>query len=89
MKKNGLDEPEFVESGEFFKVIFRSKNNNILNDRQRIFFKLNVKEITTQEYMDMFDISRNTAVKDLNQLMELNFIDKKKNGRIVYYKLKD
>lgn len=89
MKKNGLDEPEFVESGEFFKVIFRSKNNNILNDRQRIFFKLNVKEITTQEYMDMFDISRNTAVKDLNQLIELNFIDKKKNGRIVYYKLKD
>lgn len=36
---------------------------DILNDRQRIFFKLNVKEITTQEYMDMFDISRNTAVK--------------------------
>lgn len=89
MKRHGLDEPEFIESGEFFKVIFRGKNNNNLNERQKIFFKLHINEFTTQEYMDMFNISRNTAVKDLNQLIKLNLINKRKNGRIVYYKIND
>ena len=56
---------------------------------QRIFFKLNINEITTPEYMDIFDISRNTAVKDLNRLIELNLIDKMKKGRIVYYNISD
>lgn len=44
-------------------------------------------EITTQEYMDMFQISRNTAVKDLNQFIDGKYINKMKNGRTVFYKL--
>lgn len=61
--------------------------NDILNERQRIFLKSNIDEITTQEYMGLFEISRNTAVKDLNQLIEGKYIIKKKNGRTVFYKL--
>ncbi len=87
MKRFGLEEPEFTESGEFFKVTFRNNVNDILNDRQRIFLKSNIDEITTQEYMDMFEISRNTAVKDLNQLIDGKYINKNKNGRTVFYKL--
>ena len=87
MKRFGLEEPEFTESGEFFKVTFRNNVNDILNDRQRIFLKSNIGEITTQEYMDMFEISRNTAVKDLNHLIEGKYINKMKNGRTVFYKL--
>ncbi|WP_297983812.1 ATP-binding protein, partial [uncultured Methanobrevibacter sp.] len=75
MKRFGLEEPEFMESGEFFKVIFRNNVNGILNDRQRIFLKSNINEITTQEYMDMFEISRNTTVKDLNQLIDGKYIE--------------
>ena len=88
MKRFNLDEPEFMESSEFFKVTFRNNANSDLNHRQTTFLKSNISEITTQEYIDMFDISRNTAVKDLNQLIEENYLDKKKNGRIVFYKLK-
>ena len=62
-------------------------NPVILNDRQRIFLKSNIDEITTQEYMGLFEISRNTAVKDLNQLIDGKYINKNKNGRTVFYKL--
>ena len=86
MKRFGLDESEFIESGVFFKVTFQNKVINDLNNRQRIFLKSNVGEITTQEYMDMFDISRNTAVKDLNHLIAGNYISKQKNGRTVFYR---
>ena len=87
MRKFGLDEPEFSESGEFFKVVFRNNINNNLNHRQRLFLKANIGEITAQEYMNMFDISRNTATKDLNQLINQKYLVKKKNGRTVFYKL--
>ena len=87
MKRFGLDEPEFRESGEFFQVTFRNNVNNNLNNRQKIFLKSHIDEITTQEYMDMFDISRNTAKKDLNQLIEEKYVSKNKNGRTVFYKI--
>lgn len=86
MRKSGLEEPQFIESGEFFIVVFRNNVNNNLNTRQRIFLKSNIDKITTVEYMEMFEISRNTATKDLNQLIEGNYIDKKKNGRTIFYK---
>ena len=89
MKRYGLPELEFMESGEFFKVIFRADDRtNNFNDRQKMFLKMNRDNITTQKYMDMFDISRNTAIKDLNELIEKDYIDKRKNGRTVFYKLK-
>ena len=87
MKRFGLDEPEFRESGEFFQVTFRNNVNNNLNNRQKIFLKSHIDEITTQEYMGMFDISRNTAKKDLNQLIEEKYVSKNKNGRTVFYKI--
>ena len=54
MTDYGLQEPEFIESGEFFKVIFRSVPKfNGFNFRQNQFLSLNnIVEITIQEYMD-------------------------------------
>ena len=90
MRSFNLSEPEFSESGEFFKVVFRgNSNHNNLNVRQKTFLKLRIDEITTQEYMDLFDISRNTAVSDLKHLMDVHYVDKKKNGRVVFYKIKN
>lgn len=41
MRAHGLDEPEFAEIGEFFKVTFRANDeHNGLNDRQKRIFKI-------------------------------------------------
>ena len=90
MKLNNLEEPEFIESEGFFKVIFRSnENGNGLNSRQKQFLRLNdVSEITIKEYMSMFDIVRNTATKDLNDLVDMKIVDKIKDGvQFIYRKI--
>ena len=90
MKLNNLEEPEFIESEGFFKVIFRSnENGNGLNSRQKQFLRLNdVSEITIKEYMDMFSVVRNTATKDLNDLVDMKIVDKIKDGvQFIYRKI--
>ena len=90
MRLNDLEEPEFIESEEFFKVIFRSnENENGLNARQKQFLRMNdVSEITIKEYMGMFSVVRNTATKDLNDLVDMKIVDKIKDGvQFIYRKI--
>ncbi|WP_407424715.1 ATP-binding protein [Methanobrevibacter sp.] len=90
MRLNGLEEPEFMESEGFFKVIFRSnEHGNGLNPRQKQFLRMNdVFEITIKEYMDMFSVVRNTASKDLNDLVDMKIVDKIKDGvQFIYRKI--
>ena len=90
MRLNNLEEPEFIESEGFFKVIFRSnENGNGLNPRQKQFLRMNdVFEITIKEYMDMFSVVRNTASKDLNDLVDMKIVDKIKDGvQFIYRKI--
>ena len=88
MRLHGLDDPEFAETGEFFKVTFRADNeHNMLNDRQKQFLRFNNEsEITVKEYMEMFGVVRNTATKDLNELVDKNILDKIKKGKQNIYK---
>lgn len=92
MIAHGLDEPEFTETGEFFKVTFRANDkNNGLNDRQKKFLRFNVEsEITIKKYMALFDVVRNTATKDLNDLVDKKMLEKIKDGKqIIYRKISD
>ena len=92
MRAHGLSEPEFVETGEFFKVTFRSNDKHIgLNNRQKEFLRFSEKsEITIKEYIEMFDIVRNTATKDLNDLVEKRMLERLKVGKqIIYSKIID
>ena len=89
MRLNNLEEPEFIESEGFFKVIFRSnEQGNGLNSRQKQFLRMNdITEISIKEYMSMFDIVRNTATKDLNDLADMKIVDKIKKGvQFIYRK---
>lgn len=90
MRLNDLEEPEFIESEGFFKVIFRlNENENGLNARQKQFLRMNdVSEITIKEYMGMFSVVRNTATKDLNDLVDMKIVDKIKDGvQFIYRKI--
>lgn len=90
MRLNDLEEPEFIESEGFFKVIFRSnENDNGLNSRQKQFLRMkDVGEITIKEYMEIFSVVRNTATKDLNDLVDMKIVDKIKDGvRFIYRRI--
>ena len=88
MRAHGLNEPDFAETGEFFKVTFRlDDNHNGLNDRQKEFLRFrDESEITIKEYMVLFGIARNTATKDLNELTDKMMLEKIKNGKQIVYK---
>ncbi|RAP46414.1 MAG: ATP-dependent DNA helicase [Methanosphaera sp. rholeuAM74] len=88
MRAHGLDEPEFAEIGEFFKVTFRADDGyNGLNVRQKEFLRFNDEsEITIKEYMSLFSIVRNTATKDLNELVDRNMLEKTRNGKQIIYR---
>ena len=90
MRLSGLEEPEFIESDGFFKVIFKSNEKEKgLNSRQKQFLRMkDVSEITIKEYMDIFSVVRNTATKDLNDLVDMNIVNKIKDGmQFIYSKL--
>ena len=88
MRAHGLDEPEFSQNGEFFKVTFRANDeHNGLNNRQKEFLRFSDEsEITIKEYMLMFGVVRNTATKDLNELTDKRMLEKIKNGKQIIYK---
>ncbi len=88
MRTYGLEEPEFAENGLFFEVTFRADNKHkLLNNRQKEFLRfIDKSETTIKEYMVMFDIVRNTATKDLNELVDKNILEKSKNGKQLIYK---
>ena len=88
MRAHGLEEPEFAETGEFFKVTFRANDKHIrLNDRQKEFLRINKEsEITIKEYMELFGVVRNTATKDLNELEDKRMLEKIKVGKQIIYK---
>ena len=82
MRAHGLDDPEFEETREFFKVTFRTDDeHNGLNGRQKVFLRItDDSQITIKEYMEMFGVVRNTATKDLNELADKRMLEKLTNN---------
>ena len=87
----GLQEPEFVENGEFFEVTFDGNQylagNYELNDRQEALLASDISEITISEYERMFGVSNNTARRDLNKLLEYHLVNVHKKGTSNVFKL--
>ncbi|MBE6503826.1 MAG: DeoR family transcriptional regulator, partial [Methanobrevibacter sp.] len=56
---------------------------------QKQFLRMNdVGEITIKEYMEIFSVVRNTATKDLNDLVDMKIVDKIKDGvRFIYRRI--
>ena len=90
MINNGLEEPDFAEIGEFFKVTFVGKDfeNKYkgLNERQVSFMESEINMITISEYMVKFGVSRNTTIRDFDNLIKLNHVTKFKKGNVNIFK---
>ena len=91
MTDYGLNEPEFIENGEFFEVKFDGNQylsgNYNLNDRQKALLASDISELTISQYQKMFDVSNNTARRDLNKLLEYHLVSVHKKGTSNVFKL--
>lgn len=93
----GLPEPLFEEMAGDFVVTFRKYHINDeilkeLNERQKRvveYLKGKDKTISNKEYQGLFGVSRNTASKDLNSLVEKGIVKRAGEGkRSIRYLLK-
>lgn len=93
-KKWGIPEPEFEDSGTSIILTLRKSviteelmDKAGLNERQRkaIGYLKEHKKITNKEYCELFEIVKDTANRDLNDLLNKNLIEKKGSGPKVYY----
>jgi ATP-dependent DNA helicase RecG len=101
LEEHGLPPPMFSNEGGYFVVTFFARERKMdlmeispelllqLNKRQKklIDFIRNRGSVTTTEYSKKFEITRKTAVRDLNKLIELNIIERIGAGSNVYYVL--
>ena len=96
-KEKGLPEPEFEEKmGCFVTVIYRSiitdkyLDSLGLNERQRksIEYLREKQKITSREYCELCSIAKDTANRDLNDLLNKEVIEKKGKGPQIFYVLK-
>lgn len=84
MRKQDLPEPEFVQSPGFFTVIFRNSkridlDTSKLNKRQQKivnFLKDEGGSININSVMDVFEVSKPTASRDLKELTEEKYLKK-------------
>ena len=58
-----------------------------LNDRQSSFLESDISKITISQYMKLFDVSRNTAISDLNDLVSKRLVRKFKDAKTNVYKI--
>ncbi|MDY6788510.1 MAG: ATP-binding protein [Candidatus Nanohaloarchaea archaeon] len=94
MKESGLPEPIFNTDGEFEVIIKKGAKEDIgdlskadLNDRQKKALQVIYEEgkITSSKYQELFGVSKGTAYRDIQDMLEKGFIEKKGSGRGTKY----
>ncbi len=94
----GLPEPVFEHIAGDFVVTFRKPkltdeylDSLGLNNRQRkaIVYLMEHKKITKKEYMNLTNISKTPAFKDINGLLNKDVVVRKGSGRSAYYILQE
>lgn len=99
MRKHNLRDPEFGIYEQFYKIILynkKSSNKPIaeikdLNQRQKKaieFMKSKNNILKTKTYMQINKISNVTSIKEINELINLGYLEKIGRFRGVYYILK-
>ncbi len=88
-REAGLADPEFSQEHGFFAVKFWKKPpfNNARQQSAAEFIKKHGK-VTSKTYSREFKVSERMARLDLSAMYKQGFIDRQKNGRIVWYMIK-
>ena len=87
-KKAGIKKPVYHEEGDFVKVIFYFEPDRTSHENEetalRAFMKLQ-QNVTAQQVANFLSVSRNTAIRKLNCLMDSKHIKKTGKGPSVKY----
>ncbi len=99
--ENGNPKPVYEIDTIQTKVIFKSQvkditvvelNENLLNElnerqKKALEYVITKKRITSREYRKINDVSKETAWKDINELLKKSLLVKKSSGAHTYYTL--
>lgn len=89
-KKAGIKKPVYHEEGDFVKIVFsfESDPNQYKSELDAILAYIKIQHsVTAQQIADYLSVSRNTAIRKLNQLVKEKHIVKKGKGPSVRYTL--
>lgn len=96
----GLEKPTYCEKDGWFVITFKGSESPVLEIPDKILIGLNKrqrkiigylrenKRINRSICMRVLEVSKNTAVRELSNLMEKNVIKREGIGRGIYYMLK-
>lgn len=91
-KKEKIRRPEFLENGDFVKVIFYFEKDTALKNDLAEIIKNEFKERETlriEDILKIANVSRNTVTNTFRDLMSKNIVERVGKGRGVFYKLRD
>jgi ATP-dependent DNA helicase RecG len=95
-KKHGLPEPEFaILNGGLSVTIFKDRFTESqiekldLNERQKkaVYYVKEKGSITNQKYNELYDVSRSTALRDLEELLSKEIFSRSGEGKGTIYNL--
>ncbi|MCK5882324.1 MAG: putative DNA binding domain-containing protein [Bacteriovoracaceae bacterium] len=89
-KNEKLKTPVFDESGDFVKLTFffeKELDENLSEDEKIIQLAANYKELKIKDLVDTLGISRNTATRRLNGLIDQGIFKRIGKGPSTYFKL--
>lgn len=85
-KKHGLKSPEFIEGADSVKVIFNFIPDIGDNDEDNLIALFSMRDsVTINEIVETFKISRNTATRRLNKLVDAGVLKRVGKGPSVRY----
>lgn len=90
-KKEKLKMPSFFEDGDFFKVVFYFEKIFELDDKSTteekiIELGMSLGEIRIKDLIEKVGISRNTATRKMNILIEKKLFERRGRGASVFFK---
>ena len=89
-QKAGIKKPVYHAEGDFVKVVFYFEPDIAFYDSEKKAIEAFIKPqhmVTAQQVADFLSVSRNTAIRKLNRLIDLNYIKKTGEGPAVKYYL--
>jgi len=90
-KKEKLKKPSFYEDGDFLKIVFyfeKQLNEGLTDEEKIVELGIFFGEVRIKDLIEKISISRNTATRKMNILIEKKLFERKGKGAGVFFKYK-
>jgi predicted HTH transcriptional regulator len=90
-KKEKLKKPLFYEDGDFLKIVFyfeKQLDEGLTDEEKIVELGISFGEVRIKDLIEKISISRNTATRKMNILIERKLFERKGKGAGVFFKYK-